>query len=49
VRTWLERLAAGARTVLVTPAIAATAVALPSSFPADSADRLIFASAVEHG
>jgi PIN domain nuclease of toxin-antitoxin system len=33
----------------VTPAIADTAVALPSSFPGDPADRLIYATAIEHG
>lgn len=49
VRSWLERLADGVVTLGVTPAIAATAVALPSSFPGDPADRLIYATAVEHG
>jgi PIN domain nuclease of toxin-antitoxin system len=33
----------------LTPAIAATAVSLPTSFPGDPADRLIYATAVEHG
>jgi PIN domain nuclease of toxin-antitoxin system len=33
----------------MTPAIADTAVALPSSFPGDPADRLIYATAIEHG
>jgi len=47
--SWLEQLAAEVRTVGITPAIAGTAVALPSSFPADPADRLIFATAVENG
>lgn len=37
------------RTVPVTPAIAAAAVALPSSFPGDPADRLIYATAIENG
>jgi PIN domain nuclease of toxin-antitoxin system len=37
------------RTVSITPAIAATAVSLPSSFPGDPADRLIYATAIEHG
>ncbi len=36
------------RTVGVTPAIADTAVSLPSSFPGDLADRLIYATAIEH-
>lgn len=49
IRSWLSGLAAQVRTIGVTPAIADTAVALPSSFPADPADRLIFATAVEHG
>jgi PIN domain nuclease of toxin-antitoxin system len=48
-RTWLSRLASGVRSIPMTPAIAATAVALGPSFPADPADRLIFATAVEHG
>jgi PIN domain nuclease of toxin-antitoxin system len=49
IRSWLEQLAAEVRTVGTTPAIAATAVALPSSFPGDPVDRLIYATAVEHG
>jgi PIN domain nuclease of toxin-antitoxin system len=49
IRSWLEQLAAEVRTLPLTPAIAATAVSLPSSFPADPADRLIYASAIEHG
>jgi len=48
IRSWLLGLAAQLRTVAVTPAIADTAVALPSSFPHDPADRLIYATAVEH-
>lgn len=48
-RSWLEQLAAQFRTVGITPAIADTAVSLPSSFPGDPADRLIYATAVEHG
>jgi PIN domain nuclease of toxin-antitoxin system len=48
IRSWLEGLAAQLRTFGVTPAIADTAVALPSSFPRDPADRLIYATAVEH-
>jgi PIN domain nuclease of toxin-antitoxin system len=35
VRSWLEQLADGLQTLGVTPAIAATAVSLPSSFPGD--------------
>lgn len=49
VRSWLQQLAEHVRTVGVTPAVAATAVSLPSSFPGDPADRLIYATAVEHG
>jgi len=48
-RSWLEQLAEGVRVVGVTPAVAAAAVALPSSFAGDPADRLIYATAVEHG
>lgn len=49
IRSWLEGLAAQVRTIGVTPAIADTAVALSSSFPGDPADRLIYATAIEHG
>ncbi|MEK6326885.1 MAG: PIN domain-containing protein [Actinomycetota bacterium] len=49
IRSWLERLAAGVRTVGITPAIADAAVSLPSSFPGDPADRLIYATAIEYG
>jgi PIN domain nuclease of toxin-antitoxin system len=49
IRSWLDRLAAQVRTLPLTPPIAATAVALPSSFPGDQADRLIYATAIEHG
>jgi PIN domain nuclease of toxin-antitoxin system len=49
IRSWLEGLAAAVRTMGITPAIADTAVSLPSSFAGDSAGRLIFATAVEHG
>jgi PIN domain nuclease of toxin-antitoxin system len=49
IRSWLERLALSLRTVAVSPAIAATAVSLPASFPGDPADRLIYATAIEHG
>lgn len=47
--SWLDQLAKQVRTMGVTPAIAAGAVALPSSFPGDPADRLIYATAVETG
>lgn len=49
VRTWLEDLSGQMRTVGVTPAIADTAVGLPASFPRDPTDRLIYATAIEHG
>lgn len=49
IRSWLEGLAVGVRTIAGTPAIADTAVALPSSFPGDPADRLIYATAIEQG
>ena len=49
IRSWLEQLSAGLRTVGTTPAIAAAAVALPATFPGDPADRIIYATAVEHG
>jgi PIN domain nuclease of toxin-antitoxin system len=49
IRSWLERLAAQLRTVSISPAIADTAVSLPSSFPGDPADRMIYATAIEHG
>jgi PIN domain nuclease of toxin-antitoxin system len=49
IRSWLEGLAEQVRTVPVTPAIAAAAVALPSSFPGDPADRIIYATAIEMG
>jgi PIN domain nuclease of toxin-antitoxin system len=49
VRSWLEQLAAEVRTIGITPAIADMAVSLPSTFPGDPADRLIYATAIEHG
>jgi len=48
-RSWLEQISEQVRTVGITPAIAAGAVALPASFPSDPADRLIYASAIELG
>ena len=47
-RVWLDDLAKEVRTVATTRAIAATAVELPPSFPSDPADRVIFATAIEH-
>lgn len=49
IRSWLEGLAIRVRTLGVTPGIADTAAALPSSFPGDPADRLIYATAIEYG
>jgi PIN domain nuclease of toxin-antitoxin system len=49
VRSWLQGLAEQLRTIGMTTAIADTAVALPSSFPGDPADRLIYATAIENG
>ena len=48
VRSWLK---AWQRRALRAghPAVAATAVALPESFPGDRADRLIYATAIEKG
>src|SRR5437660_8944766 len=49
IRSWLEQLSNLVRTAELTPAIADAAAGLPASFPGDPADRLIFATAVEHG
>lgn len=49
VRAWLEGLGAQVRTIGASPAIADTAAGLPASFPGDPADRLIYATAIEHG
>lgn len=49
VRSWLEGLGAQLRTIGITPAITDTAVSLPASFPRNPADRLIYATAIEHG
>lgn len=49
IASWLQQMAKQVRTMPVTPAIAATAVSLPSSFPGDPADRLIYATAMENG
>ena len=48
-RSWLEQLTDGVRTIPLTPAIAEAAVTLQPSFPGDPADRLIYATAIEHG
>jgi PIN domain nuclease of toxin-antitoxin system len=49
VRGWLEEIARDVRTAGITPAIADTAVALPSTFSGDPADRIIYATAIENG
>lgn len=49
IRSWLQDLARQLRTIGLTPAIADTAVGLPATFPGDPADRLIYATAIEHG
>lgn len=49
IRSWLGHLGNLVRTAGITPAIAVTAVSLPVTFPGDPADRLIYATAVEHG
>jgi PIN domain nuclease of toxin-antitoxin system len=49
VGVWLDQLATHVHTVPVTPSIAATGALLPSSFPGDPADRLIYASAIDRG
>ena len=49
IHSWLQGLGENLRTMGVTPAIAATAASLPVSFPGDPADRLIYATAIEHG
>jgi len=48
-RAWIAQLARDIRTIGLSPAIAATAVELPASFPGDPIDRLIVATAIEHG
>jgi PIN domain nuclease of toxin-antitoxin system len=49
VGSWLEGLATQVRTIGISPRIADRALSLPSSFPGDPADRLIYATAVENG
>jgi PIN domain nuclease of toxin-antitoxin system len=49
IRSWLGDLSAQVRTVGLTPGIADRAAALPSSFPRDPMDRIIYATAIEHG
>lgn len=49
IRSWLDELATDVHTLGITPAIAETAASLPRSFPGDPSDRLIYATAIEHG
>jgi PIN domain nuclease of toxin-antitoxin system len=49
IRAWLDEIARDVRTAGVTPAIADTAASLPSTFPGDPADRIIYATGIEHG
>ena len=49
VPAWLRALSAQVRTVAITSAIAATTLSLRLKFPGDPEDRLISATAVEHG
>jgi PIN domain nuclease of toxin-antitoxin system len=49
VRAWLARIQHQVRSVPVSPAIAATAAALEDGFPEDPFDRIIYATAIEHG
>ena len=45
----IASLAGDVRTIALTPAIATRAAELPDPFPRDPMDRLIYATAVEHG
>jgi PIN domain nuclease of toxin-antitoxin system len=49
VRAWLKGLSESVVTVPATVAIAVSAAQLPRSFPSDPADRMIYATAIEHG
>jgi PIN domain nuclease of toxin-antitoxin system len=49
VEAWLGELSAQVRTVGISPAVARAAAGLPSAFPGDPADRLIYATAVQNG
>jgi PIN domain nuclease of toxin-antitoxin system len=49
IRSWLGDLSAQVRTLGLTPGIADSAASLPSSFPRDPMDRIIYATAIEHG
>jgi len=49
IRAWLGRIQQQVRSVPISPAIAATAAGLEGGFPEDPFDRIIYATAVEHG
>lgn len=49
VRSWLEGLASSVDTIELTASIADLATSLPPTFPGDPADRIIYATALEHG
>lgn len=47
--TWMSSVTDYVRSIPITPSIAAAAVALPTTFPGDPVDRLIYATAVQNG
>lgn len=49
VEGWLKRLSESVLTLPLTPAIAHIAATFPDSFPKDPFDRMIYATAIEHG
>lgn len=49
VRTLFAGMARDVRTAALTPSISVTAAELADDFPGDPADRLIYATAIEHG
>ncbi|HEX5591786.1 MAG TPA: PIN domain-containing protein [Solirubrobacterales bacterium] len=49
IHSWLGDLNTHVRTLGLTAGIAGSAAALPSSFPRDPMDRIIYATAIEHG
>jgi PIN domain nuclease of toxin-antitoxin system len=50
-RTWVARAlgGSGVTAIALSPGIAATAGALPDTFPGDPADRIVYATALERG
>jgi PIN domain nuclease of toxin-antitoxin system len=49
VSNWLQDLNNVVRTIPISPAVADLAAAMPPSFPRDPIDRIILATAIEHG